>query len=73
MPSAQGYGVEPKKGYRGSPQGMRAHVDDDFDMLAIVVLRESVIRFTPEKQRRFNIPLCAIPQLRRQRRRSCDR
>lgn len=72
MPSAQGYSVEPKKGYRGSPQGMRGYADDDYDMLAIVVLRESVIRFTTEKQRRFNIPLSAIPQLRAQPRRSFD-
>jgi hypothetical protein len=72
MPSAQSYSVEPKKGYRGSPRGMRAYADDDYDMLAIVVLRESVIRFTTEKHRRFNIPLSAIPQLRRQPRRRFD-
>lgn len=72
MPSAQGYSVEPKKGYRGSPQAMRAYADDDFDLLAIVILRESVIRFTSEKQQRFNIPLSAIPQLRAQPRRSFD-
>lgn len=72
MPSDHGYSVQPMRGYRGSPQGMRAYADDDYDMLALVVLRESVIRFTTEKQRRFNIPLSAISQLRAQPRLSFD-
>ena len=72
MPSAHGYSIEPKKGYRGSPQGMRVYADDDYDMLAIIVLREGVIRFTTEKQRRFHIPLSAISQLRARPRLSFD-
>jgi hypothetical protein len=72
LPSAGGYTVEPRKGYRGSPAGMRAYTDEDYDLLAIVVLREAVIHYTAEKARRYTIPFSAIGRLRRDPRGSFD-
>ena len=73
MPSGRGgYSVEPRKGYRGSPQGMRRYGDGDFDLLAIVLLRESVIYYSAEKAPRHCIPLSAIAQLRQNPRASFD-
>ncbi len=46
MPSDHGYAVTPRKGYRGSPQGMRAYEADEYDLLAIVILSEGVIRYS---------------------------
>lgn len=72
MPSDRGYSVEPRKGYRGSPKGMRPYAEDEFDLLAIVILREAVIRYTAEKAPRHHIPLSAIRELRRNPRASFD-
>lgn len=72
LPSAGGYTVEPRKGYRGSPTGMRPYADTDFDLLAIVVLREGVIRYSAEKAKRYTIALSAIDRLRRDPRASFD-
>ena len=72
MPSDRGYTVEPRKGYRGSPQGMRPYEEDDFDLLAIVILRENVIRYIAGNAPRHHIPLSAIDGLRRNPRASFD-
>ncbi|MBL4917592.1 hypothetical protein [Szabonella alba] len=72
LPSPRGYSVEPRKGYRGSPQGMRRYEDDDFDLLAIVILRESVIAYTADMAPRHHVPLSAITHLRRDPRASFD-
>lgn len=72
LPSTGGYAVEPRKGYRGSPAGMRPYAASDFDLLAVVVLREGVIRYTVEKARRYTIPFSAIDRLRRDPRGSFD-
>lgn len=73
MPAERGgYSVEPRKGYRGSPRGIRRYEDGDFDLLAIVLLRESVIRYSAEKAARYHIPLACIEQLRRDPRASFD-
>ena len=73
MPAERGgYSVEPRKGYRGSPRGIRRYEDGDFDLLAIVLLRESVIRYSAEKAPRYHIPLASIEQLRRDPRASFD-
>lgn len=72
LPSTAGYVVEPRKGYRGSPGGVRAYADADYDLLAIVVLRESVILYTATKARRYTVPFAAIDRLRRDPRASFD-
>lgn len=72
MPSDHGYAVEPRKGYRGSPQGTRPYGEDDFDLLAIVILRAGVIRYSAEKARRHHIPFSAIRSLHADPRASFD-
>ena len=72
MPCDHGYKVEPRKGYRGSPRGMRRYEENDFDLLAIVILRENVIRYETGNAPRHYIPLSAIDGLRRNPRASFD-
>ncbi len=72
LPSAGGYSVEPRKGYRGSPLGMRPYAAEDFDLLAIVVLRESVVFYSAEKAPRHLVALSSIARLRRDPRASFD-
>ncbi|HHX82594.1 MAG TPA: hypothetical protein GX696_06390 [Pseudomonadaceae bacterium] len=72
MPSDHGYAVTPRKGYRGSPQGMRAYEADEYDLLAIVILSEGVIRYGAATAGRQRIPLSAIRRLREDPRASFD-
>ena len=72
LPSSRGYTVEPRKGYRGSPRGLRRYEDDEFDLLAIVILREGVIFHTAANARQHHVPLSAIVHLRRDPRSSFD-
>ena len=72
MPSDHGYTVEPRKGYRGSPRGLQRYGDDEFDLLAIVILRESVVYYTADNARTHHIPFSAIAHLRRRPRASFD-
>lgn len=72
MPSDHGYRVEPRKGYRGSPRGLQRYGDDEFDLLAIVILRESVVYYTTDNARTHHIPHSAIAHLRRRPRASFD-
>lgn len=73
LPSGRGgYVVEPRKGYRGSPRGMRPYGDDDFDLLAIVILREGVVVYATGNARQHHVPVSAIPRLRRAPRASFD-
>lgn len=72
MPTNDGYALELRRGYRCSPQGMRRYAATDYDLLAIVLLRENVIRFYAEHQPRYHIPFSAIRGLRLAPRASFD-
>lgn len=72
MPSDHGYAVEPRKGYRGNPQGTRRYEAGDYDLLAIVILREGVIRYSAEQAWRHHIPFHTIRGLHTDPRASFD-
>jgi hypothetical protein len=52
------------KGFNGSPNGVRKYDLDDYDLLALVILRENAIYFTTRKQSYQSVPISAIPHLR---------
>lgn len=51
---------------------MRAYDADDFDLLAIVLLREGVISYTTSKRALQTVPFARIPYLRAHPRESYD-
>lgn len=64
MPRDGVYSFHVGKGYRNTPQGVRAYGPDDFDVLALVCLADNAVFFTHELRPDFRIPVSAIPSLR---------
>ncbi|WP_187298168.1 hypothetical protein [Jannaschia donghaensis] len=64
LPRNGAYSFHVGKGYRGTPQGVRAYGADDFDVLALVCLADNAVFFTHELRPDFRIPVSAIPSLR---------
>lgn len=58
------YVFDIKKGYQRGPNGTRPYERSEFDMLALVILPEGVIRFTSEWRNTHRIRMCEIPRLR---------
>ena len=58
------YVFDIKKGYQRGPTGTKPYDPSDFDMLALVILPEGVIRFTSEWRNTHRVRLCEIPSLR---------
>jgi len=58
------YVFDIKKGYQRGPTGTKPYDRSDFDMLALVILPEGVIRFTSEWRNTHRIRTCEIPALR---------
>ncbi|PZX37963.1 hypothetical protein LY56_03164 [Roseinatronobacter thiooxidans] len=59
------YVFDIKKGYRGGPTGTKSYNRSDFDILALIVLPESVIKFTAEWQNFHRIRMSEIQDLRK--------
>jgi hypothetical protein len=72
VPSGVGYHFEVRKGYQRGPLGTKPYARADFDLLALVVLPESVIKFTAEWRPSHVVPMHEIPGLRRSPRVSLD-
>ena len=72
VPSGPGYHFEIRKGYQRGPVGTKPYERADFDLLALVVLPESVIRFTAEWHPSHVVAMADIPRLRRHPRASLD-
>ena len=72
IPRENGYRIIPKCGCRRSSSGMRAYHEDDYDLLAVVLLQENVAFYTAEKAPRIMIPFADIEQLRRRPRATFD-
>lgn len=72
IPGRGGYEIALRRGYRGSPQGMRPYEADDFDLLAIVLLRDGVIFYSSSKRERQLVSFAQIPYLRAHPRESYD-
>lgn len=53
-----------KKGYHGSPSGVRNYEPDDFDLVALVALSENVVKFTADRRQSHRIALSEIESLR---------
>lgn len=70
--SGSGYHFGIRKGYQRGPVGTRPYARADFDLLALVVLPESVIRFTSEWRASHVVAAAEIPGLRRHPRTSFD-
>lgn len=64
MPRDGAYSFHVGKGYRNTPQGVRAYAADDFDVLALVCLADDAILFTEELRSDFRIPVRMVPGLR---------
>lgn len=58
------YVFDVKKGYNRGPNGTQSYNRSEFDILALVVLPEDVIRFTSEWRNTHRVKLSEIPQLR---------
>lgn len=58
------YVFDIKKGYQRGPTGTKPYERSDFDLLALVVLPEGVIRFTHEWRGSHRIRMSEIPHLR---------
>jgi hypothetical protein len=72
VPSGAGYHFEIRKGYQRGPVGTKPYARADFDLLALVVLPESVIKFTAEWRPSHVVSAAEIPSLRRHPRASFD-
>jgi hypothetical protein len=72
IPNEHGYSLTPKCGYRRSSNGMRRYHEDDYDLLAIVLLKENVILYSAEKAARFTVHFSEIERLRRRPRETFD-
>ena len=72
VPSGPGYHFEIRKGYQRGPVGTKPYRPSDFDLLALVVLPESVIRFTAEWRPSHVVAVAEIPGLRQRPRASFD-
>lgn len=64
VPRNDAYTFHVGKGYRNTPQGVRAYGPDDFDALALVCLADNAVFFTHELRSDFRIPVSVIPNLR---------
>lgn len=64
MPRDGAYSFHIGKGYRNTPQGVRAYGVDDFDILALVCLADNAILFTEELRSDIRIPVRMVPGLR---------
>ncbi|QFT99833.1 hypothetical protein FIU85_21115 (plasmid) [Roseovarius sp. THAF8] len=53
-----------KKGYHGSPSGVRNYEPGDFDLVALVALSENVVKFTADRHQSHRIALSEIEKLR---------
>lgn len=60
------------KGYQRGPHGTRRYEQDDYDILALVILPESVVCFVPRGLHRHCVPQGAIARLRARPRDSLD-
>lgn len=58
------YVFDIKKGYQRGPTGTKAYDPSDFDLLALVMLPEGVIRFTSDWRNTHRVRLAEIPGLR---------
>lgn len=72
IPRENGYRIIPKCGCRRSSLGMRAYHEDDYDLLAVVLVQENVAFYTAEKAPRIMIPFADIEQLRQRPRATFD-
>ena len=63
---------EVRKGYQRAPEGTRPYGADEFDLLALVVLPEAVVKFVPAGGVRHSIHQREIPGLRARPRASLD-
>ena len=72
VPSGPGYHFEIRKGYQRGPVGTKPYRRSDFDLLAPVLLPESVIRFTAEWRPSHVVAVAEIPGLRQRPRASFD-
>ena len=72
VPSGAGYHFEIRKGYQRGPVGTKPYARADFDLLALVVLPESVIKFTAAWRPSHVVATSEIPGLRQRPRQSLD-
>ncbi|MGI3211014.1 hypothetical protein ACROSR_07850 [Roseovarius tibetensis] len=72
VPSGAGFHFEIRKGYQRGPAGTKPYARTDFDLLALVVLPESVIKFTAEWRASHVVAASEIPGLRQRPRQSFD-
>jgi len=70
--SGSGYHFEIKKGYQRGPIGTKPYDRSDFDLLVLVVLPESVIKFTADWRASHVVATAEIPGLRQRPRQSLD-
>ena len=70
--SGCGYYFDIRKGYQHGPVGTRPYARSDFDLLALVVLPEGVIRFTAGCRPSHLVTAAEIPALRQCARASLD-
>lgn len=67
-----GYSFCVSRGYHRAPSGVRPYEPSDFDLVALVVLPENVVKFSAEKRQSHTIAHREIPVLRAYPRRSLD-
>lgn len=72
IPRENGYRIIPKCGCRRSSLGMRAYHEDDYNLLAVVLVQENVAFYTAEKAPRIMIPFADIEPLRQRPRATFD-
>lgn len=73
QPRACGYCFNVMHGYHRTRSGVRPYEAEDFDLVALVLLPENVVKFSSEKRPSQVVSFREIDQLRRYPRRSLDR